>query len=197
MNKIIFADYDEEGIFIYQAFKPKIVKVAVELGTFGKGFGLDRITWIKPSLCWVLRRSNYGTKNRMQAIARIKISHKAFLEILNQSIETHWNEALFPNQDNWQKRINKSDVIHQWDPERDIVGKRLNRQAIQIGIRGEVIRNYVSEFIIGVEDISDLVHEIGRVRKTGAKKYPTIPEEKEYQIPDDLFVSLGCQRNVV
>ncbi len=50
MNKIIFADFDKEGIFVYQAFKPKIVKVAVKMGTFGKGFGLDRITWIKPSL---------------------------------------------------------------------------------------------------------------------------------------------------
>lgn len=194
MNRLVFADFDDEGVFVYQAFKPKIVEVAVELGTFGKGFGLDRITWIKPSLCWVLRRTKYGTKNRMQAVARIKISHAAFKEILNQSVETHWNENLFPQQDYWQKTINKSDVIHQWDPERDIVGKRLNRQAIQIGIRGEVIKKYVSDYIIGVEDISDLVHEIGRVKKSGSNNYPDTPVEKEYEISNELFVNLGCNK---
>ncbi len=195
MDKLVFADYDEEGVYVYQAFKPKIVAVAVELGTFGKGFGLDRITWIKPSLCWVLRRTKYGTKNRMQAVARIKISHEAFKEILNQSIETHWKEELFPREEDWQKAINQSDVIHQWDPERDIIGKRLNRQAIQIGIRGEVIKKYVSDFIIGVEDVSELVHEIGRVKKSNSGRYPDTPVEKEYQVSPELFLQLGCQRS--
>ncbi|MBT28547.1 MAG: hypothetical protein CMO01_02720 [Thalassobius sp.] len=194
MNKLIYVDYDEEGVFVYQAFKPETVEIAVKLGTFGKGFGLDRITWIKPSFCWVLRRTKYATKNRMQGIARIKISHEAFLEILNQSVETMWNENLYPNQDNWQTEINKSDVIHQWDPERDVIGKRLNRQAIQIGIRGEVIKKYVSDYIIGVEDVSQLVREIGAVKKKGSSKYPEIPEEKEYAISDELFKKLGCLR---
>lgn len=194
MKKLIYADYDEEGVYVYQAFKPKIVKVAVELGTFGKGFGLDRITWIKPSFCWLLRRSKYGTKNRMQAIARIKLSHEAFLEILNQSIETHWNESLFSKEDDWTKKINKSDVIHQWDPERDLIGKRLDRQAIQIGIRGQVIKKYVSDFIIGVEDVSDLAHAIGKVAKSRSNNFPAIPIEKEYKVSEGLFLKLGCSR---
>lgn len=67
-------------------------------------------------------------------------------EILNQSIETHWNQEVFPLRENWQRAIDKSDVIHQWDSERDIIGKRLNRQAIQIGIRGKVIRAKASSF---------------------------------------------------
>ena len=113
MNRLIYADYDEEGVFVYQAFKPKIVAHAVQLGTFGKGFGLDRITWIKPSFYWVLRRTKYGTKNRMKAIARIKITHRAFLEILNQSIETHWDEQRFASEFEWQSALSQSDAIHQ------------------------------------------------------------------------------------
>ena len=147
MQKLIYAAYDDEGVFIYQAFKPKTVEIAVELGTFGKGFGFDRLSWIKPSFGWVLRRTKYATKNRMQAIAKIKISHSAFLEILNQSIETHWNDQLFDKEMDWQRTLNHSDVIHQWDPERDLVGRRLNRQAIQIGLRGNILRKYVSNYI--------------------------------------------------
>jgi hypothetical protein len=43
--------FDEQGIYVYQAFSPDIVKTAVELGTFGKGFGLDRMTWINFDMC--------------------------------------------------------------------------------------------------------------------------------------------------
>ena len=94
MNKVIYADYDDEGVFVYQAFKPKIVAVAVELNKFGKGFGVDRISWIKPSLGWMLRRSKYATKHRMEAIARIKLNHASWLEILHQSIPTHFDEKV-------------------------------------------------------------------------------------------------------
>jgi len=120
----------------------------------------------------LLRRSNYGTKNRMQAIAKIKLSHQAFREILNQSVETHWNKDVFLEEDDWSKKLHNSDVIHQWDPERDLVGKRLDRQAIQIGIRGAVIK----------------------ITKSRGTNFPQIPMEKEYVISESLFEKLGCER---
>lgn len=85
-------------------------------------------------------------------------------------------------------------MIHQWDPERDVIGRRLDRQAIQIGIRGEVIRKYVSDFIIGVENVSALAHEIGRLNKAGSENFPELPLEREYPVSDELFARLGCER---
>ena len=35
MERKIYASFDDEGVFVYQAFKPSIVKTAVELRTFG------------------------------------------------------------------------------------------------------------------------------------------------------------------
>ncbi|MDP4182094.1 MAG: DUF4291 family protein, partial [Bacillota bacterium] len=113
----IFAYFDDEGIYVYQAFKPSIVKTAVEIGTFGKGFGLDRITWIKPSFGWVLYRSNYATKHRMEAIAKIKLSHKAWLEILSRSIQSQYDGLRFETENIWKTNFEKSDIIHQWDPD--------------------------------------------------------------------------------
>ncbi len=192
MQRLVFANFDEEGIYVYQAFKPQTVEIAAKLGTFGKGFSLDRISWIKPSFAWTLRRTKYATKNRMQAIAKIKLSHQAFLEILEQSIESHWNTQVFPSEMEWKSQLDKSDVIHQWDPERDLVGRRLDRQAIQIGIRGVVIRKYVSDYIISVEDVTPLAHEIGRVAKARGNTFPAVPEEQVYPISDELFLKLGC-----
>lgn len=194
MRKLIYADYDEAGVYVYQAFKPKTVQIAAKLGTFGKGFGFERTSWIKPSFGWVLRRTKYGTKNRMQAIAKIKLSHESFQLILNQSVQAHWDNHVFEKESEWAASLNKSDVVHQWDPERDLVGRRLDRQAIQIGIRGQIIRKYVSDFIIGVEDVSALAHEIGRLNKVGSENFPELPLEKEYPISDELFMRLGCER---
>ncbi|MGB0521777.1 MAG: DUF4291 family protein [Flammeovirgaceae bacterium] len=190
--KKVMAAFDEEGVYVYQAFKPKVVAIAVEKGTFGKGFGLDRITWIKPSFAWMLQRSKYATKHRMEAIAKIKLSHEAWLEILTQSVETQYTGKYWETEDEWQRQLNKSDVIHQWDPERDLVGRKLDQAAIQIGIRGEVIRKYVSEYIIGVEDVTDLAKTIGKSVKLRRNQFPQVPLEKTYPISDALALKLGC-----
>ena len=191
MNKVIFADFDEEGVYVYQAFKPKIVAVAVELNQFGKGFGVDRISWIKPSLGWMLRRSKYATKHRMEAIARIKLTHQAWLEILHQSIPTHYDANRFGSEIEWQKALNNSEVIHQWDPERSLKGERLNRQAIQIGLRGDILKKYKNELVINVEDITDLAKSIGFASKKNHPFPTNIPEEKEYPINEKLKFQLG------
>ena len=191
MKNIIFANYDEEGVFVYQAFKPKIVKVAVELNKFGKGFGVDRISWIKPSLGWMLRRSKYATKHRMEAIAKIKLDHKSWLEILHQSVPTHFDARIFSTEIEWQRALKDSDVIHQWDPERALNGERLDRQAIQIGLRGEVLKKYKDEYVIEVTDITDLAKNIGYASKNRISLPDGIPIEKEYVINDILKSKLG------
>ncbi|MCP4442321.1 MAG: DUF4291 domain-containing protein [Aureispira sp.] len=192
MKKLVYAASDDEGVWVYQAFRPKIVEYAVQHGTFGKGFGLDRMSWIKPSLGWMLRRSKYATKHRMTAIAKIKLSHQGWLELLRQSIPTHFDANLFETEHQWQKALNNSHVIHQWDPERDLQGKRLQRQAIQIGLRADALLKYVQDYIIGVEDITDLALEIGKVAKLANPRYPKVPIEVPYALPQELMQSLSC-----
>ena len=80
----IYAAYDDEGVYVYQAFKPSIVKAALDKGTFGAGFNMERMTWIKPSFGWILYRSGYATKTRQEAILKIKLTHEGFLKILRR-----------------------------------------------------------------------------------------------------------------
>ncbi len=189
--KRIFAYFDDEGVYVYQAFKPNIVKNAVEIGTFGKGFGLDRITWIKPSFGWILHRSSYATKHRMEAIAKIKLSHKAWLEILSQSVSSQFDSSRYKNETNWKADFEKSDVIHQWDPDRSLNGMKLDRRAIQIGLRNEAIKKYVYEWIIGVEDVTDLAKEISNIIKSSKDVSNLLPDISEYPISDDLKNIVG------
>lgn len=118
MTRQIYAAYDEQGIFVYQAFKPSIAESALAKGTFDKGFTLDRMTWIKPSFGWMLHRSGDATKNRQEAILKIKISHGGFLHILNHSVETSHNPKIYADNIEWKKALDSSEVRHQWDPDR-------------------------------------------------------------------------------
>lgn len=195
MQKQIYAAYDNEGLFVYQAFKPKIVATAAAKGTFGTGFNTNRLTWIKPSFAWVLQRTKYATKHRMNAIARIKLSHEGWLHILQQSIPTQYDAQRYPSEEVWQQALEPAPVIHQWDPERDLVGKKLNQAAIQVGIRNEELSlSYVNDWILGIEDVTDLAHEIGAVYKQHNLSLPVVPEEKLYPISEELGLALGCSQ---
>src|SRR6478672_4601560 len=85
----ILAHFDDETVVVYQAFRPSIVHYAVENGTFGKGFGLNRMTWIKPSFGWMLHRSQYATSHNQEAIARVRITRAGFDAMLEEAVLTY------------------------------------------------------------------------------------------------------------
>lgn len=193
MQKQIYAAYDDEGLYIYQAFKPKTVANAVAKGTFGAGFNTNRLTWIKPSFAWVLQRTQYATKHRMNAIARIKLSHEGWLHVLEQAVPTQFDPNRYENEEEWQQALETAIVIHQWDPERNLTGQKLDRAAIQIGMRSEVLSlKYINEWILGIEDVTDLAHEIGAVARDTNPTLPEVPEERIYPISENLQLLLGC-----
>jgi hypothetical protein len=191
MIRQIYAASDEEGIYVYQAFTPQIVQAALEKGTFGQGFSLDRMTWIKPSFAWMLYRSGYGSKLNQEAILKIKLSHEGFLKILGESVETSYNQQVYATESEWQRALKTSLVRHQWDPERYFtLGKHPTRRAIQIGIRGWVVQSYVDEWIIGLEEVTELARAIKRAHEL-KQPFPSVPEERIYPVGDQLTQRLG------
>jgi hypothetical protein len=191
--KIILASYDGEGIWVYQAFKPSIVEAALRKGTFDRGFGLDRMTWIKPSFGWMLYRSGYASKHRQEAILKIKLAHDGFRQILGQSIETSFNPKIYESQHAWTAALGKSDVRHQWDPDRAITGEKLDRRAIQIGIEGETVKKYVNEWIVKLEEVTDLARAIALAVEQKKRPLPVVPTEVEYAVDEELQRRLGTE----
>jgi hypothetical protein len=188
----IYAAYDDDGIHVYQAFTPSIVQAALAKGTFGAGFGLDRMTWIKPSFGWMLYRSGYASKLNQEAILKIKLSHAGFREILRRSVETTFNPQIYASEGEWTRALSRSEVRHQWDPERHIKGHKLDRRAIQIGIRGATVDAYVNEWIIGLEEMTSLAHAIDAAVRN-RRPLPDVPEERLYPVDTELQRSLGIQ----
>ena len=197
MQRQILAAYDSQGIYVYQAFKPSIVEAALHKGTFDKGFNLERMTWIKPSFGWMLYRSGYGKKHRQEAILKIKLSHKGFQEILKQAIPTIFNRNIFESETAWKAALNRSEVRYQWDPDRDLSLRRLENRALQLGVRGSVVQNYVNEWILELEEVTQLARDIENAVKNKSKQLPEIPEEKVYIVDDEIQHILGISNSIL
>ena len=191
MQRQILAAYDSEGIFVYQAFKPSIAEEALRKGTFGKGFNLERMTWIKPSFGWMHNRSGNATKHRQQTILKNKLSHGGFQQIIAQGVPTSFNRDIFASQRDWQTSLKSSEVRYQWDPDRDLLLRRLENRALQLGIRGSVVHSYVNNWILQVEEVTQLAHDIQDAANKKLQDMPKVPEERLYQVSDQIQKTLG------
>jgi hypothetical protein len=193
MQRQIIAAFDDNGIFVYQAFKPSIAHEAIRQGTFGKGFNLNRMTWIKPSFGWMLYRSFYASKHRQECILKIKLTHEGFQTILSKGIPTSYDSSIFSSERGWYLALQHSEVRYQWDPDRDLYLRRLDRRAIQVGIRGSMVRKYVSTWIIGIEDATELAHAIKAAVEKGSGQIPSTPKERVYEVGPDIQWTLGMR----
>ncbi|XVV04585.1 DUF4291 family protein [Actinosynnema sp. CA-248983] len=78
----------------------------------------------------------------------------------------------------------KPDVRVQWDPERNLHLKPLGHRSIQIGLAGRASQRYVEEWIVGITDITPLVHEIHALVRAGDLDEATarLPHERPYPL---------------
>ena len=74
----IRALYDDETIAVYQAYSPEIAEPALAAGTFVPPFGMNRMTWIKPSFLWMAYRSGWATKPGQTRVLRIHLTRPGF-----------------------------------------------------------------------------------------------------------------------
>lgn len=156
-GRAILAQYDDSTIVVYQAYRPSIGNFATEKGYFGGDFKLSRMTWIKPNFLWMMYRSGWGTKPGQEVILAVRLKRDAFDLILNQAVHAKYIPEIYETKAEWQKAVARSNVRLQWDPDRTPKGERLQRRAIQLGLRGDAIAKYAKEWIVEIEDISDFV----------------------------------------
>ncbi|MFZ4931686.1 DUF4291 domain-containing protein [Chryseobacterium sp. Mn2064] len=155
----IMAQYDNEKIVVYQSYKKQIGEFAVKHQFFGGGFSLERMTWIKPNFLWMMFRNGWGTKEAQECVLAIHIKMDAFKNYLENSVYSSYTYKLGITREEWQDQIQESSVRLQWDPDHDPFGNKIERRAIQIGLRGEFTKRFAKEDILLIEDISDFVKE--------------------------------------
>lgn len=187
----ILAQFDENTVVVYQAYRPAIGLFAAEHGYFGGEFSLNRMSWIKPNFLWMMYRSQWGTNPGQEVILAVWIRRSAFDEILASAVHSNFVTAVYGSEQNWQQAVKNSAVRLQWDPDHHPSGAKLERRAIQLGLRGSALAGYAREWIVNIEDISEFVQQ-QRQYKEGDRAQLLTPSETVYPVIDpDVCQRLG------
>lgn len=183
----IMAQYDDEKIVVYQSYRKEIGEFAVKNQFFGGSFSLERMTWIKPNFLWMMYRNGWGRKEGQESVLAIHLKKEAFIKYLENAVYSSYNTSFGISRDEWQKHIKESSVRLQWDPDHDPFGNKLERRAIQIGLRNEFIRTFAKDDILLIENISDFVAEQYQFVLNDDLDNLIIPEEKPLLFDDEVL----------
>ena len=181
-EKNIYAVFYDKTIRVYQAYNNEIADEAMKLGKFGSKFSLTRMTWIKPSFLWMMYRSGWATKEGQERILAIDLKREGFDEIVKKSVISTFRESGETSIDDWREKLQNSEVRCQWDPDRDIYGNPIGRRAIQLGIKGEMVKKYVNDWIVNITDITEEVIKIRTSIEEQEFSESVLPLEKIYKV---------------
>ncbi len=180
----IRADFDRSTIVMYQAYNDAIADPALANQRFVSPFSFTRMTWIKPSLLWLMHRSNWGTKKGQERILRVRIQRERWDESLAAAVLTSPDGPVFADPVTWQQAFKRAPVHVQWDTERSLRGAALDYLSIQVGLNRTVIEAFAGEWIVAIEDMTAAVAKMRQLLKRGktAQARRLLPREHVYPV---------------
>lgn len=173
---------------VYQAFGDEIAASINASGgkSFGPKFSMNRMSWVKPSFLWMMYRSGYATKPGQEHVFAIDIKEEGFRYMLEHSVLADSTSKAKDDEAKAlaHKKICKSDIRCQWDPERSVNGGPLPIRSVQLGLRGEALKKYVKEWIVSMEEITPLVEEMRKLLKEKKDISHLLPKETPYEMSE-------------
>ncbi|KAI2616882.1 ATP-dependent RNA helicase DHX8 [Hypoxylon sp. NC1633] len=203
----IRAFYDNVTITVYQAYNSEIASAAVHQQKLcaSPQFRLARMTWIKPSWCWMMYRAGYSYKDKNQErILALKMKHEHFNALLRMATLTRepgkGTAASHTAVDSKSLGEKASAVKVQWDPERSPRLERLGFRSIQIGIPGSLAAIWADKWIVGIEDVTENARALERELKEKPEVTDEellhkglVPPEREFPVPLDVQQVIGME----
>lgn len=182
----ILAQQANDCIIVYQAFNPFIANYAIEHQQFGgDAYSFTRMSWIKPNFLWMMYRCGWAQKENQQHVLAIWIKATDFDFILSKAAYSSYKEGIYANRDEWKKHLEETAVRLQWDPDHDPHGKPQQRRAIQLGMKGDVLKTFCTEMILKIEDITPFVKQQYQFIAKNELDKLSVPEERVYLPKDD------------
>jgi hypothetical protein len=192
----IRADFDRDTIVVYQAYRGEIADAALAAGKFVAPFSFGRMTWIKPSLLWLMERSNWARKSDQERILAVRIQRTGWDKALSEAVLTSFVPRVHHAFDEWQSQFDATRVHVQWDPERSINGQKLEHRSIQVGLSRRIINEYVDDWIVELNDLTPVVHKIRRLLEEGhvQRAKNLLPSERRYEVAKSTALRLDTQQ---
>lgn len=188
-GKHIMAQFTDDYVVVYQAYRPAIGQFAAKHQYFGGEFSYSRMSWIKPNFLWMMYRSGWGAKPGQEIVLAIFLKRAYFETILSNAFPS----TNVMNLDNaqWKSKVAATDVRLQWDPDHDPYGAKLERRAVQLGLRNDYLAPFKGEGVIRVEDISNFVATQRQHVQEGELEKLMTPAETPY------LVNASIQQNLM
>ncbi|MBS7564252.1 DUF4291 domain-containing protein [Mucilaginibacter sp. Bleaf8] len=181
----ILAHQTESQIIVYQAYKASIAAYSLKNQSLGgPDFSFNRMSWIKPNFLWMMYRCGWAEKENQEHILAISIEKKDFEKILKQAVYSSFNPKYYESYEQWKSELALKDVRLQWDPDHDPFGNKLERRAIQIGLKGEAL-NYFIEHIKSIEDITSIVRQQKYTLDNAGIEKLLVPVETIFRTSDE------------
>jgi len=159
-GKHILAHHDRESVIVYQAYRESIGRFAAQHGRFGgPDFSFNRMSWIKPNFLWMMYRSGWATKPGQEVVLALRLSRNFFEALLEKAVPSSFAPSVYPSVEAWQADVAASEVRMQWDPDHAPDGSKLERRAIQLGLRGAALKAMAGDELLEVIDVSPFIAE--------------------------------------
>ncbi|MEM7658182.1 MAG: DUF4291 domain-containing protein [Bacteroidota bacterium] len=189
----ILAQQRADEILVYQAYNHRIADYAIQHQRFGGAhFSYGRMSWIKPNFLWMMFRCGWGVKANQERILGCWLKASFFEEILVEAAYSSYAPAVYETHEAWQTALGQREVRLQWDPDHDAHGNKMERRAIQLGMKGEFLKKYGQEEIQEIMDLTDVVREQKAKLDAGQLAEVMVPKEKVF-LPqqEELSEKLG------
>ncbi|AWM41115.1 hypothetical protein GobsT_02770 [Gemmata obscuriglobus] len=185
----ILAQFDHDSVVVYQAYSPAIGRYAIEHGRFGGAFSFERMSWIKPNFLWMMYRSGWGTKENQEVTLALRLRRAFFESLLAEAVPSTWDRDLFATFEEWSRAVGRSAVRLQWDPDHHPSGAKLDRRAIQLGLRGRVLEAFGTTELLEVIDLSEFVAQQRELLAARGTSALITPRERVYSPTDPAIAA--------
>ena len=98
----ILAQFDDQSVIVFQAYKPSIGQFAAKNGYFGGEFSLNRMSWIKPNFLWMMYRCGWASKEGQEVVLAVRLKRSAYDEILRLAIHSSFVPEVYENELAWR-----------------------------------------------------------------------------------------------
>ncbi|RZJ36847.1 MAG: DUF4291 domain-containing protein [Chryseobacterium sp.] len=180
-GQIILGQQTDEFIVVYQAYNKQIAEYATsnqKLG--GNHFSYNRMSWIKPNFLWMMYRCGWAEKENQENVIAIWIKKSDFETILDNAVYSSFQENIYQSREQWQSELEQNEVRLQWDPDHDPFGNKQERRAIQLGLKGNILKTFGEEMIQKIENITDFVKTQKQFVSKNEIENLIVPTEKPY-----------------
>src|SRR5215510_12899369 len=97
----IMAQFDDESVVVYQAYRPAMGSFAAQHGYFGGEFSYSRMSWIKPNFLWMMFRSGWGTKEGQEITLALRLRRAFFDQLLAGAVASSYTASRMPTREAW------------------------------------------------------------------------------------------------